>query len=66
VGDGAGRPLLGTDPAEAMVRLSAERAPFYDEVAHLVIDVDDLEPDQVAEHILAAVGADMVIDEGAS
>jgi shikimate kinase len=63
VGDGVGRPLLGLDPAEAMERLSAERAPFYEEVAHLVIDVDDLGPDQVAEHILAAVGADMVIDE---
>ena len=62
VGDGAGRPLLGNDPTEAMVRLSAERAPFYEELAHLVVDVDDLAPDQVAEHILAALGADMVID----
>ena len=29
VGDGAGRPLLGDDPAAALVRLSAVRAPFY-------------------------------------
>jgi len=65
VGDGVGRPLLGDDPAEAMLRLSADRAPFYEEVAHLVIDVDNLAPDQVAEQILAAVGADMVIDETA-
>jgi shikimate kinase len=63
VGDGAGRPLLGDDPTEAMVRLSVERAPFYEEVAHVVVDVDDLEPDEVAERILAAVGADLVIDE---
>jgi shikimate kinase len=63
VGDGDGRPLLGDDPAEAMVRLSAERAPFYEELAHVVIDVDELEPDEVAERILAAVGADLVIDE---
>jgi shikimate kinase len=62
VGDGAGRPLLGDDPTEAMVRLSAERAPFYEEVADVVVDVDDLEPDEVAERILAAVGADLVID----
>jgi shikimate kinase len=63
VGDGVGRPLLGDDPAEAMVRLSAERAPFYEDLAHMVIDVDELEPDEVAERILAAVGADLVIDE---
>jgi hypothetical protein len=31
-------------------------------VADLVVDVDDLGPDEVAERILAAVGADMVID----
>jgi shikimate kinase len=63
VGDGAGRPLLDDDPAEAMVRLSAARTPFYEEVAHVVVDVDELEPDEVAERILAAVGADLVIDE---
>ncbi len=62
VGDGAGRPLLGDDPAEAMVRLSAQRAPFYEEVADIVVDVDDLGPEEVAERILAAVGADMVIE----
>jgi shikimate kinase len=62
VGDGAGRPLLGDDPAEAMVRLHAERAPFYEEVADVVVDVDELDPEEVAERILAAVGADLVID----
>jgi shikimate kinase len=62
VGDGAGRPLLGDDPGEAMVRLSAARAPFYEELAHLVVNVDELEADEVAERILAAVGADLVID----
>jgi len=62
VGDGAGRPLLGDDPGEAMVRLSTVRAPFYEELADLVIDVDALTPAEVAERILAAVGADMVIE----
>jgi shikimate kinase len=68
VGDGVGRPLLDDDPGEAMVRLSAERAPFYEEVADVVVDVDDLASDEVAERILAAVGADAVIDvaEGGS
>src|SRR5271163_4737094 len=46
VGDGAGRPLLGDDPAEAMVRLSAVRAPLYAEVADLGIDGDDLTTDE--------------------
>jgi len=53
VGDGAGRPLLGDDPAGAMVRLNAVRAPLYAEVADLVIDVDDLPADEVAGRILA-------------
>jgi shikimate kinase len=53
VGDGIGRPLLGDDPAEAMVRLNAVRAPLYAEVADLVIDVDDLPAEEVARRILA-------------
>jgi shikimate kinase len=55
VGDGAGRPLLGDDPAEAMVRLNEVRAPLYAEVADLVIDVDDLSSQAVAALILEAV-----------
>lgn len=57
VGDGAGRPLLGDDPAEAMVRLNEVRAPLYAEVADLVIDVDELPPEEVARRILATAGA---------
>jgi shikimate kinase len=58
VGDGVGRPLLDDDPEAAMVRLSAVRAPFYAEVADLVIDVDDLGAAEVADRIVAAVDAD--------
>jgi shikimate kinase len=58
VGDGAGRPLLGDDPAEAMGRLYSERAPLYGDVADLVIDVDDLTPNQVVARILDVVGND--------
>jgi len=54
VGSGVGRPLLGDDPAEAMVRLSAVRAPFYAEVADLVVDVDDLAVTDVVDRVLAA------------
>ena len=55
VGKGTGRPLLNDDPAEAVARLSAERAPFYAEVADLVIDVDDLGAAEVARRVVDAV-----------
>ena len=55
VGDGTGRPLLGSDPAEALVRLNAVRAPLYDEVADVVIDVDDLDPTAVVERIVDSI-----------
>jgi shikimate kinase len=58
VGDGAGRPLLDEHPSEALVRLNEVRAPLYAEVADIVIDVDDLQPAEVAERILAAVAVD--------
>jgi shikimate kinase len=57
VGDGAGRPLLGTDPAEALVRLIAVRAPFYAEVADMVVDVDDLDAADVADRIIESMDA---------
>jgi shikimate kinase len=56
VGDGGGRPLLGEDPAEAMVRLFEERAPYYEEVADSVIDVEDLTVEAVADRVMAAAG----------
>jgi shikimate kinase len=56
VGDGVGRPLLGDDPKDAMVHLAEVRAPFYQEVADAVVDVDDLSPDEVADRVLAAAG----------
>ncbi len=58
VGDGAGRPLLDGDPAAALTKLNDVRAPLYAEVADIVIDVDDLAPDEVARRILAAVAED--------
>ncbi len=57
VGAGVGRPLLGDDPGVALVHLNEVRAPFYAELADLVIDVDDLSPDVVAARILEAVGS---------
>jgi shikimate kinase len=57
VGDGVGRPLLDEGPAEALVRLSTVRAPFYAEVADLIIDVDDLDSEAVVERIVDAMDA---------
>ena len=56
VGDGAGRPLLGDDPVESMVRLFDERAPYYAQVAGAVIDVEGLSVEAVADRVLAAAG----------
>lgn len=52
VGTGAGRPLLGDEPAGALVALDAARRPFYAEVADDVVDVDDLSPDEVVALIV--------------
>ncbi|HEX4127250.1 MAG TPA: shikimate kinase [Acidimicrobiales bacterium] len=64
VGDGAGRPLLGDDPAEALVRLNAVRAPLYAEVADVVVDVDELDRATVAERVIDAMDATAAADTG--
>jgi shikimate kinase len=56
VGDGAGRPLLGDDPAAALVALERVRRPLYEEVAGSVVDVDDLTPEEAADRVLADAG----------
>jgi shikimate kinase len=55
VGTGVGRPLLDDDPAGVLARLNEERAALYAQVADVVIDVDDLAPDDVAAQVLARV-----------
>jgi shikimate kinase len=66
VGDGLGRPLLGEDPAEAMLRLHAVRAPLYAEVADVVLDVDELDPVSVAQRVIDAMDAAADTDTGAA
>ena len=56
VGDGEGRPLLGADPGTALAELYEVRRPLYESVAAQTVDVDDLSPGQVADHVLAATG----------
>ena len=52
VGSGAGRPFLQPDPRAALARLSEGREPLYEEVASIIIDVDERSPDAVAEQIV--------------
>ncbi len=63
VGSSADRPLLTTPdgsgpggPATALARIDQQRRGLYEEVADVVIDVDDLAPAAVAERVLDAVG----------
>ena len=71
LGDATGRPLLGGDPAEAVVRLNAVRSPLYAEVADLVLDVEGLDPEAVVDRIIdtmdtaADTAADTVADTAA-
>lgn len=60
VGDGIGRPLLGDDPASALIHLAEVRAPLYAEVADVILDVDDLDPASVADRIIDTVDATTV------
>jgi len=55
VGDGRTRPLLGEDPGAALARIYPERAPLYEALAGLVVDVDDVRVDRVADRVAAAV-----------
>ncbi|MDQ6615322.1 MAG: shikimate kinase [Actinomycetota bacterium] len=51
---GEHRPLLAGDRLDRLTQLYAERRPHYQELADLVIDVDHLTPDEVAEQVVAA------------
>jgi shikimate kinase len=55
VGDGVGRPLLAGDPVRVLRELDQVRRPLYAEVADEVIDVDALDPAEVAGRVVASV-----------
>lgn len=55
VGAGGHRPLLAGSPAETVLRLDASRRPLYQEVADLVVDVDELAAPAVADRVAAAL-----------
>lgn len=50
------RPLLEHDPEGVLRRLSTERRALYEEVADVVVDVDDVDPSGAADRVLAAIG----------
>jgi shikimate kinase len=54
VGAGEGRPWLDGDPLAWLTSTLARRAECYEELADVVVDVDDAAPEQLAERILSA------------
>ena len=57
VGSGQGRPLLSGDPEAALARLLVEREPLYEQLADLVVDVDQLDAEAAVEKIQAVLRA---------
>jgi shikimate kinase len=55
IGTGETRPALGGDPAEGVARVDAVRRAFYQSVADVVVDVDDVAPEDLAAGIMARV-----------
>jgi shikimate kinase len=52
VGTGEGRPWLESDQAGFIEATLVLRDPLYLGLAHLVVDVDDLDPDQISDSIV--------------
>ena len=54
-----------TTPQACWPSMAVERDPLYREVADVVVDVDGLSPDEVADRVLAAVGALITVPRAA-
>lgn len=52
---GEHRPLLADDPRGVIDRLVVEREALYEEVADLVVDIDDRSPDDIVDHLLGCL-----------
>ncbi len=56
IGDGSSRPFFaGQDVSATLFRLYEGREPLYAASAHQVVDVDGLEPEAIADRILAGL-----------
>jgi shikimate kinase len=53
--EGTDRPWLGDDPRRAVAELYAGRAHLYQSVATMIVDVDELPPDRIADQIATAI-----------
>ncbi len=51
------RPLLEHDPESVLRRLAEERSPLYEDVADVVVDVDDVGAAEVVDRVLDALRA---------
>jgi shikimate kinase len=65
IGTGASRPALGDDPLSAVAGVDEARRPHYRQLADMVVQVDELTPDEIAEIIAATLRpADVAEPEG--
>jgi shikimate kinase len=58
IGLNQSRPLLAVNPRATLRHLLDQRRPLYEEVATHTITTDDLDAEQVADAVLAALGPD--------
>jgi shikimate kinase len=52
-----GRAWLDEDPEAVLTAMAAERDPLYASVAHQVLEMDDLTPEEAARQVVAALPA---------
>jgi shikimate kinase len=67
VGEEGGRPLLERSPAgvqDALERIAVERQALYEEVADIVVDVDDISPDETVDVLLANLAEANLVPAG--
>jgi shikimate kinase len=62
IGTGVSRPALGDDPLAAVAVVDAARRGHYEQLAQVVVDVDELTPSQVAEVIVGALDGPDALD----
>jgi shikimate kinase len=55
---GTYRPWLGADPGATLRKLYEGREPRYEKLAHLIVDVDDAVPAELARQIIEAAKSD--------
>jgi shikimate kinase len=55
IGLGGGRPLLNVNPRATLRHLLDQRRPLYEAVATHTVATDDLDPDEVADAVVAAL-----------